>query len=811
MRGIFTKFLVTATAAVTLLGASVAYAQTPPPVTPAEAPPRVQFETEEPEGFEDLRAARDVSLNLFVDGQPLGQVDVQSSPGTVRFVNPADLIAKLPPLRDPAAVNAALKLPLTANAGLSCSPTPIAGCGRLDPDTLGVILSRDIGRLDLFLASGVRGEARQHLVAPPPGPPTLAGALGLQYSINQRGIDFTFQPRAMLGLGRGRLSLETTFSDRQSSLDRADYRWFGNRTSFSAGLISSSPFSFVYFDRLVGVSYGSSNETRIERGSNSDTPLILDTPLQGRVQIIRDGVLLGTQRVLPGRVTLDTSELPGGAYPISLKIIDATGERTEMRFFTRAPGLPAYGERQFFIEAGWNTAFRGSSDAFLPSLLSPTLRAGLSIRAAAQLGLSARAEVSEKRRLLEFGTTYFRNNWRINANFGATDDGEYAASLNASGNVKKFNWSLDARTIEASTQFNRDPERGLGRSYQQASAFVGYSRARFTLNSGILWRRDGPGQSSYTFLPTARWTLGQHGNQRWEAETTGSYTRDSWSLRAGLRMSLSRARSSINASAGVEGRHSNGATTFQPTGNVDWSTSRESDVGPLQLRAGISQQQDRTSGRMGANIRTTYADISADAQIEEQLSNSAVFGRVETSFGLAGGKFALGSGGFTGAGIIAQAPNADRDSVFSVRGLGANARPIRGSRSVFVSMPPFSQGEIGINAAGGSTNFDTRSEFATFYPGTVRKLVRVSARIITIYGQLFDRGGRPVTNALVESKGSITETDDQGRLQIEVAPDGELKVERDDGSVCVAKVPPLKGATMFASVGRLECSASSAR
>jgi Mat/Ecp fimbriae outer membrane usher protein len=786
---------------------SIAFAQTVSlPSAPQPEPPKpVIFETEEPEGFDDLKAARDITINLYVDGQSLGPIDIESAPGTLQFVNPGALIARLPPLRDPVAVNAALKLPLPANAGLSCSPAPVSGCGRLDPEVIGVILSRDAGRLDLFLAGGVRGEARRHLPDPPAGPPTVAGALGLQYTLSERGIDFTLQPRAVIGFGRSHIAVDSTFSGRQSSLDRAYFRRNGDHTALSAGLLSASPFNFIYFDRLVGVSYASSIDTRIERGSIADTPVLIDTPLQGRVEILRDGVLIDTQRISPGRVTIDTSAFPSGAYPLTLKITDATGERTETRFFARAQGLPGYGETQFFVEAGYNTAFRGQNDSFLPGLLSPTIRAGINKRIGPQFGLSARGELSEKRRLIEVGATFLQSNWRVAATLGATDQGDYAAALTASGNIAKINWSLDARTVRAEAQLVRDFERGLGRSYEQVSAFGGWSGKNFSFNSGIILRRDPPGALSYTFLPSARWTIGQHAGRRFELETSGSVSRGAWSVRAGLRVSLYKGRTSTTFSAGTEGRHSSDDTSFKPVGSADWSNSRDTGLGPLQLRAGVSQQADRLSGRLGANLTTTYAQLSADAQIEEQLDSSSVYGRVETSFGLADGKLAFGSGGFTGSGIAAQAPGASDDAIFTVRAHGANAQPIKGGGAVFIPTPPFSQGDIGINASGGSTSFDTRNEPAVFYPGTVKRLVRTSTRVTTIYAQLLDGDGKPVAMASVESMGSVAETDDDGPVQIEVAAGANITAERDDGSVCIAKAPPLNDKAVFVDVGVLVC------
>jgi hypothetical protein len=787
--------------------AAPALAQTPP----AEPSKPAVLETEEPEGFDDLLEARETPLLLYVDGRSLGQVPVLLAPGTARFADAAAVIAKLPPLKEPAKVAAVLRGEMLSNAGLSCSPSPSAGCGRLDPEVAGVIVSRDRGRIDLFLAPEVRGEARPYLPDPEPGPPTLAGALGLQYSIGKDRIDFTLQPRLMLGLGRSHISADATFSERQSSLDRAYFRRVGNRTAFTAGLVQASSYNFVYFDRLVGVQLASSTETRIERNSIADTPLLIDAPLSGRVEILRDGVLLDTQRIAPGRVTLDTAQLPGGAYPLTLRIKDASGEREEVRFFTRAPGLPGYGDGEWFVEGGWNTRFRGQNDGFLPSLLSPTVRAGYRLRAGPQLGLFARGEGTEKRQLVEIGAVYLLDKWRFSATLAGTAQGEYGAQANVSGNSKGFNWSLDARHIEAKPRVPGmafDPERGIGRSQTSLSAFGGYSKGKLSFNSGVLLRRDEGSGWSYTILPNLRWTIAQERGRRWEFDTSGSYSRNAWSLRAGIRLSMFGGRSSQTLYAGTEGRNSNGQTRFKPIGSADWSQSRDTDLGPLQLRAGISQQFDRLSGRLGANLRLAYADVAADAQIEEQLENSSLYGRVETSFGLAGGRLAFGSSGFTGSGIVVEAPDAAPDAKYQLRAPGGGGVAITGRKPIFVSTSPYSIGEVGVDASGGASAFDTRREPALFYPGTVKRLVRGSTRVVLVYGQLVDESGAPLKGASLSAKAGIAETDDNGRFQIELGADGAFTVEDEAGKTCGVTLASLDTKATLINAGRLVCQAT---
>ncbi|MEQ1508829.1 MAG: CS1-pili formation C-terminal domain-containing protein, partial [Sphingopyxis sp.] len=491
-----------------------------------------------------------------------------------------------------------------------------------------------------------------------------------------------------------------------------------------------------------------------------------------------------------------------------LRIKDASGEREEVRFFTRAYGLPGYGDAEWFVEGGWNTAFRGANDGFLPQLLSPTIRAGYRMRAGPQLGLFARAEGTEKRQLAELGAIWLQSNWRLSATIAGTAQGEYGAQANVSGNGGGYNWSLDARHINARPRAPGapfDPEIGIGRSQTSLSAFGGYSRGNFSFNTGVLWRRDPPGRSSYTILPSARWTISQARGRRLEADMSGSYSRGGWSARAGIRLSFYGGRSSTTLYGGAEGRRGNGGTRFRPIASADWSQSRETGLGPLQLRAGVSQQFDRLSGRLGANLHHTYATVSADAQIEERLSSSAIYGRVETSFGLARGRLAFGSGGFTGAGVVVEAPDAAAGAAYQLRAPGGGGVPMRGPNPVFVSASPYSIGEIGIDASGGTTAFDTRREPALFYPGTVIRLVRTSTRVVLVFGRLVDGAGAAMASVTLSSAAGIAQSDEDGRFQIELGADGVLTAESDDGTHCEARLDRLSTVALFVHAGQVVC------
>ena len=763
-----------------------------------------RLERTQPTGFEDLLAEREITLDLYIDGQPAGSVRTISAPGSIRFVDPDEMLPALPNLRDEEAVAAALGAPLPSNAGLSCFPQPAKGCGRLQPDVVGVILSRDANRIDLFLAQGVRGLHRLHLPDPPGGPPTTAGAIDLQYALGRRGLTYTLRQSSVSALGRAHLAVDTVHTDRFSELDRAFVRRVGDRFALMGGLFRSSPYSFALIDRFLGISIATTNETRIDRATMLDTPLVIDGTLSGRVEIYRDDVLLDTQPLVPGQLTLDTSRLPGGVYPVTLRIIDASGERTETRLFARAANLPAPGETQYFLEAGANVPFRSTTGGSLPDVQSPAIRAGIDRRMGSRLALSGRIEGSTERQLVELGGTYLGRNWRGSATVAHTAGGERAVALTFSGTIDRIGWSLDARAVNGSDESFVDPERGLGRSYRQMTAFAGWNSRRLSFHLGTFWRREADGQSSWSVFPRLLWTIAQGPGRTWQFDASASLGRSDWAARIGIRTSLSGRRSSTSFFGGTEIRRLQGETRLDPTARADWRRSLDFGLNSVALRGSLLHDNDRTSGQFGGDLTTPRFQLTADATVEEELEASALFGRASTRFGLADGRLAFGSGAFTGAGIIAEAPGAPRDTRFAVRTGRGSSRPFAGRGPIFISAPPFSQNSIGINAIGGGAALDTKSESAIFFPGTVKRLVRSSSRTTVIFGRLVDLSGTPLAGASISTELTSAETDEGGHFQIE-AGSSELRIRAADGAQCEVDLSSLDMNATFTDLGPLVC------
>src|SRR4051794_18640607 len=108
--------------------------------------------TRAPSGFDGLERPRRILADIYFGDRKVGEAMVLATPGTVRFLEPAKLVALLPDAIDSPALVAALSADLPSHPDLVCSPGNGASCGKLSPAIAGVIFDEGRFRADIFLA-----------------------------------------------------------------------------------------------------------------------------------------------------------------------------------------------------------------------------------------------------------------------------------------------------------------------------------------------------------------------------------------------------------------------------------------------------------------------------------------------------------------------------------------------------------------------------------------------------------------------------------------------------------------------------------
>ena len=109
-----------------------------------------------------------------------------------------------------------------------------------------------------------------------------------------------------------------------------------------AGVIRSTGSSLLPQVTLYGGHVGTSGNTRHRsRPGVRLATLRVPAPVRPIVEIIRDGRVLSARFYPSGNQLLDTSNLPGGAYPVTIRIRETDGTvREETRFFSKSSQIP---------------------------------------------------------------------------------------------------------------------------------------------------------------------------------------------------------------------------------------------------------------------------------------------------------------------------------------------------------------------------------------------------------------------------------------------------------------------------------------
>ena len=120
----------------------------PPATQHTEAPPLSAV----PPGFESLAAAQTTMADVFYGGRPIGMMQVTYTPDTVTISNPADIVRRIPDIKNPEEVEAALTGEISSNASELCVTARDTRCGVITPEVAGVTYNAGQFRLDVFVA-----------------------------------------------------------------------------------------------------------------------------------------------------------------------------------------------------------------------------------------------------------------------------------------------------------------------------------------------------------------------------------------------------------------------------------------------------------------------------------------------------------------------------------------------------------------------------------------------------------------------------------------------------------------------------------
>ncbi|MBD3649139.1 MAG: hypothetical protein HUJ31_17200, partial [Pseudomonadales bacterium] len=105
-----------------------------------------------PPGFEELLEPQTTEVDVYYGDQYLLSTLATFTPSTITFLEPDEIVSRVPDLLEKDRVRAELATELPTNSELACLKQNQTGCGRIEPETIEVIFDEGRFRADLFVA-----------------------------------------------------------------------------------------------------------------------------------------------------------------------------------------------------------------------------------------------------------------------------------------------------------------------------------------------------------------------------------------------------------------------------------------------------------------------------------------------------------------------------------------------------------------------------------------------------------------------------------------------------------------------------------
>lgn len=782
----------------------VAKARTPAKATDDQKPAFV------PPGFEELLEPQTTLVDVYYGGEFLVATTATFTPTYITFLTPQEITERIPDILSPETVGQELSGELPTHTEFACLKSNQTNCGDLDTDSVDVIFDDGRFRADLFIAPellSVRPAVASKFLPPSSAGFSVLDVAAATFTGENKGgsRNFNIGNSTTLAYKEGRLIMVSNYtrSDKFTVDTLALQREFNGR-QWQAGLFRSTPGNMVFIREadFAGISIASSLDTRkdLDQSSGNDLQVFLDT--RSRVDIIKDGRLISTAVYETGNQILDTSQLPGGAYEITLRIRDNFGNVSEeTRFYVKTNRLPPKDQMLYFFDVGERTSRPAS--ATLPETIGVRIaRAGISKRLTSDFGgdlgiLSSNGDMLYEAGLFKLGRFY-----DLRLSYAASNDHAQGINVNARTRLGPLALNINARKVETD-----EPTSILGTELTQSSVNLTVPIGRASLNFTSRYnKRPDNVEENYGFrLDFPTYTFG---NNVFDASFQVTENNDDLLFLLGARLSLKSGRWQNRISS----RYYSDRPNDMPTENgaitnlaANWQDGDRflSDVS-WTMRAN-DEQQDRTlESELDIASRLGRANLEAVYSTESKRLNYGA--NLFTSFIANGDSFSVGGKRQARSAVIVDIDGDVEDAFFDVQVDGTSRANAEIGRKTIVALAPYETYEVGLNPRGDAiVDFNNRRHTVTLYPGNVVTLKWEATRVLVAFGQIVDADGNPIANALIEGVVGLATTDEFGLFQAEIESSTRTLNVRTRTRECTVELPEYDTSQMIAMLNELVC------
>ncbi|TQO88856.1 TcfC E-set like domain-containing protein [Vibrio cholerae] len=527
-------------------------------------------------------------------------------------------------------------------------------------------------------------------------------------------------------------------------LTQAAWSQNNNGIEKSVGLMKGYNISSSVFGSsrdMVGVSYGTSNATKLRTSRQSDIDVVLLVPSDGRVESYRDGRLINTQFLAQGVQTLDTTAFPDGVYEVELKIFqDQQLFSTQKSYIYKSAVL---NDRQYKVWAG---------TAFDKNQLTGDWLVGASLadKITPQTDYNLKGTLTENQLATEASLTR-------DVGLGALRSG---VALDTDGN-KAANLSLGMRLGDVST--NHRISWSDRQSENVSTSHSAFWRVTPTtdLNANLTQRWQNQGNDMMASLGVNQ-RLDKGWLKDWYISADYTYTEkeDMWGVNLQIPLTTN-VRSYVkqnrhNTSAGLNYNYADNQSMVRHASlSADKSFGDNEEAG---ARGYLSFEGDYLSGSAGASWSQNHASAYS-------TSNSSQFANLSGSVYLPGG---LTSQQQNSAILI----NVDPQDVGKLKALTPSGDIMLNKTKNLVPVSAYSTNRITVDVAeesGQLYQVENASHSITTYPGNIKQVQVKANPIFTVTGRLVDKQGHPLAYQNVLNHLGASFTSDDGVFTLEVS------------------------------------------
>ena len=779
-----------------------------------------------PPGFESLAAAQTTMADVFYGDRPIGMMQVTYTPDTVTLSSPAEIVRRIPDIKNPDEVEAALTGEISSNVSALCISARDTRCGVITPEVAGVTYNAGQFRLDVFIAEEhlQTRSAQQDKFLPESTSSfsmvhglraTASGTQGTRGSVNDSN-SYTLFGNSLVGWRENHLVSDWDYSDENGvSVETLYAQRDANGMQYGAGFLDSNASLSPEFSsgrRILGARMGTSDNSRTDQAGMSATPLQIFTSGRSRVEIFRDDRLIYATRVEAGSQELDTSSFPVGAYEVTIKVYDGTTLAQELtRFFVKSRRIPPSDEFHWQLEAG-EMLSRSADNAMPQGTEEYLIRGALAFQVAEGTGLSTIVSSTSGERTLETELYHQGTGWDLAAT-------GMLGNNNAKGLALETTYSLGS--IYGNYYYRRlwndryDPLNSrhvlLGESYETHNL-----SASTILYGSVL---------TYTF---------SHNKDLSREENTShslSWFKNIWNYQnysLGLRLNYSQSDSNKIGMVELTLRNRGKNWNYNVRGQSRWEDSDtqedirhglaadarwyESNLGHGSAEFGVNYDQTGDDQILGGDViydnARFGAELSADYINSDVDSHIGYYGHFNTSIAFNTDSVSVGGKDTADSALIVDI-SGSADSSFDVLVNNSMVGVAMGDSTTVVPLTPYANYQVAILPRGDSLHdYDSVSKDVTLYPGNVETLYFNAERQQVLLGKLVDPEGNALANYSLRAGDKAGRTDGFGLFQVRV-PETTETLEAEGGNVsCTIKIPedyPQRAG--IAIVGSLECDA----